>query len=157
MQKTPEGICIGEVRYTIDQLSDEPGLVATLAHEAAHFLLALRRNPIPGGDKIEELLTDLTAVWMGFGTFLGNNARYGHHTNEAGGTWYVSGSRGYLSERSLMTALALSEILAGRDPLDAETYLKSYLVDDLKLATRYARKRDLAAEMAAIELEDFGA
>ena len=157
LQKTEEGLWIGEVRYTVDQLSDELGLVATLAHEAAHFLLAFRQNPIPGGDEIEELLTDLTAVWLGFGTFLGNHARYGHHTAEAGGTWYVSGSRGYLSERSLMTALALSEILAGREPSAAEPYLKPYLVDDLRLASRYAQKRDLRAEMDAIDLEDFGA
>ena len=157
LQKTPEGVWIGEVRYTIDQLADEQALVATFAHEAAHFLLAFAQNPLPGGDDIEELLTDLTAVWLGFGTFLGNHARYGHHSSDAGGTWYVSGSRGYLGERSLMTALALSEILAGRDPLAADRYLKPYLVDDLRLATRYAQKRDLSAEMAAIDLEDFGA
>lgn len=157
LQQTPDGLWIGEISYTTEQLSNEQSLVATFAHEAAHYLLAFAQNPRPGGDDIEELLTDLTAVWLGFGTFLGNHARYGHHTSDAGGTWYVSGSRGYLGERSLMTALAISEILAGRDPLAAEPYLKPYLVHDLRLAARYASKRDLAAEMAAINLEDFGA
>lgn len=156
LEQTREGVWIGEIRYTRDQLADEQALVATFAHEASHYLLATRRSPFPGGNDVEELLTDLAAVWLGFGTFLGNHARYGHHVSENGGSWYVSGSRGYLGERSLMTALVLSEMLAGREPLAAQPYLKAYLAEDLRQAFRYAAKRDLAAEMAAIDLADYG-
>lgn len=156
--RTAEGLPLAEIRYTFDQLEKPAGLVATFAHELAHYLLSTRTNPIPGGDPVEELFTDLTTVWMGFGIFLGNNARYAGHIDEGGGRgWFVSGWQGYLGERMLMTALALSELVAGRDPAAAGPYLKDYLETDLKMAQRYASRGDLQAEIAAIGLSEFGA
>lgn len=156
--RTAEGLPIAEIRYTVDQIDKPVGLVATFAHELAHYLLHTRTNPIPGGDPVEELFTDLTAVWLGFGIFLGNSARYAGHIDEGGGRgWFVSGWQGYLGERMLITALALSELIAERDPMIAATYLKDYLETDLKMAQRYAAKRDLRAEVAAIDLSEFGA
>jgi len=118
--RTAEGLPFAEIRYTFDQLENPVGLVATFAHELAHYLLHTRTNPIPGGDEVEELFTDLTAIWLGFGIFLVNNARYAGHVDEGGGRgWFVSGWQGYLGERMLMTALVLSELLAERDPAAA--------------------------------------
>jgi hypothetical protein len=156
--RTDQGLPFAEIRYTFDQLEKPAGLVATFAHELAHYLLATRTNPIPGGDPVEELFTDLTTVWMGFGIFLGNNARYAGHIDEGGGRgWFVSGWQGYLGERMLMTALALSELVAGRDPAVAAPYLKDYLKTDLKMAQRYASRGDLEAEIAGMDLSEFGA
>ncbi|HEX6742106.1 MAG TPA: hypothetical protein VF079_09990 [Sphingomicrobium sp.] len=156
--RTAEGIPVAEIRYTFDQLDNPAGLVATFAHELAHYLLHTRTHPVPGGDEVEELFTDLTAVWLGFGIFLGNNARYSGHIDEgAGRGWFVSGWQGYLGERMLMTALALSEMLAGRDALAAAPYLKTHLETDLRAAQRYASRRDVPAEMHAVDLAEFGA
>ena len=139
------------------QLETEMGAIATLAHELAHYLLATVERPMPGGEDCHELLTDLTAVYLGFGIFLGNSARFGGHQFDEGGQWYQSGWQGYLSERALMTALAIQETLAGRDPLAACQWLKPHLAQDVKLAVRYLARRDLAADMAAIDLADYGA
>lgn len=149
---------IAEIVASRAQLADEAALVATLAHETAHYWMATSRRAVPGGPDCEELLTDLTAVHLGFGIFLGNSARYGHRqVGDAGGQWYVSGWQGYLSERALMTALAISETLAGRDPLVAAPYLKPHLASDLKDAARYVARRDILADIMAIDLSDYGA
>lgn len=153
---------IAEIVASRGQLADEAALVATLGHEVAHYWLCGTARPMPGGEACHELLTDLTAVFLGFGIFLGNSARYGYHTKDEAGTsigagWYLSGWQGYLSERALMTALAISETLAGRDAMAAAVYLKPHLAQDLKHATRYLANRNILADIEAIDLADYGA
>lgn len=153
-----KGGWLAEIVASRQQLGDEAGLVATLAHEVAHYWLCGTTRPMPGGEECHELLTDLTAVFLGFGIFLGNNARYARHEfAEGGGQWFMAGAQGYLSERALMSALAISETLAGRDPLAAAPYLKPHLAADLKDAARYAAKRDMLADIMAIDLAAYGA
>lgn len=157
-----QGGRIAEIVASGDQLADESALVATLGHETAHYWMTASARAAPGGPDCEELLTDLTAVWLGFGIFLGNNARYGFHTKDEigtsiGGGWYLSGWQGYLSERALMTALAISETLAGRDPMAAAPYLKPHLARDLRDAARYVARRDILADVMAVDLADYGA
>ncbi|TWT79682.1 hypothetical protein CA13_10880 [Planctomycetes bacterium CA13] len=50
------------------------GLVGTMAHELAHLRLMGERR-VTGDEFDNELLTDLTAVFHGFGIFLGNSPR----------------------------------------------------------------------------------
>jgi hypothetical protein len=156
IKRTKEGLPFAEIHYDEGDLKQLTALVGTLAHEVAHYLLHSSSSLGPGGEDTEELLTDLTAVWLGFGIFLGNHARHSGHVADGQGQWYVSGSRGYLSERARMSALAISETLAGRNALEAAPYLKPYLRDDLKAALRYIETRDLQADMAAIDLADYG-
>lgn len=146
-----------EIRYDDEDVARPVDLVSTLAHEVAHYRLHRLPAHGPGGEECEELLTDLTAIWLGFGIMLGNQARYGGHVANEHGQWFMSGSRGYLSEAARMAALAISEARAGRDPMAAAPYLKSYLVKDLTKAVRYLERRDLTADLAAINLAEFGA
>lgn len=152
---------LAEIVASRQQIGNEAALVATLAHEVAHYLLSSTERPVPGGEDCHELLTDLAAVFFGFGIFLGNAARFSHHTQGELGTqyggWFVAGSQGYLCERALMTALAISETLAGRDPMAAAPYLKPHLAHDLTQATRYIVKRDIFADIRAIDLCEYGA
>ncbi|WP_439569522.1 hypothetical protein [Sphingopyxis sp.] len=152
---------LAEIVASRQQIGNEAALVATLAHEVAHYLLSSTERPVPGGEDCHELLTDLAAVFLGFGIFLGNGARFSRHTQGELGTqyggWFVAGSQGYLSERALMTALAISETLAGRDPMAAAAYLKPHLAQDLKQAARYIAKRDIFADIRAIDLSEYGA
>jgi len=152
---------LAEIVASRQQIGNEAALVATLAHEVAHYLLSSTERPVPGGEDCHELLTDLAAVFFGFGIFLGNAARFSHHTQGELGTqyggWFVAGSQGYLCERALMTALAISETLAGRDPMAAAPYLKPHLAHDLTQATRYIAKRDIFADIRAIDLCEYGA
>lgn len=154
-----KGGWLAEIVASRQQLADEAGLVATLAHEVAHYFLCGTTRPMPGGEDCHELLTDLTAVALGFGIFLGNNARFARHqyADIGGGQWFTSGAQGYMSERALMSALAISETLAGRDPMAAAPYLKRHLAQDLRDAARYVAKRDLLADIMAIDLSEYGA
>jgi hypothetical protein len=154
-----KGGWLAEIVASRQQLSDEAALVATLAHEVAHYWLCGTARAMPGGEDCHELLTDLTAVFLGFGIFLGNNARYARHqfADTGGGQWFMAGSQGYLSERALMSALAIAETLAGRDPMAAAPYLKPHLASDLGDAARYVAKRDLMADIMAVDLADYGA
>ena len=56
-----------------------------------------------------------------------------------------------------MTALAVTERLAGRDPLAAGPHLKAYLAKDLRKADRALAKHwpDLRESVMAVDLEDF--
>lgn len=92
-------------------------LVATLAHELGHYLLAGARNDPPGGPDFEEPATDLAAVFMGFGIPMAN------------GTFVASGTgwsrRGYLGEGDLSYALAIFAELLEIDDKTIRPHLRA--------------------------------
>lgn len=155
VEEGEDGSQIAVISYAEDQVDHPFSLVATMAHELAHCLIATAKTSPPGGWDIHELTTDLTAVFLGFGVFLGNTARTSRAFSAFDQMGWETSGQGYLSERALMTALAISETLVGRDPLAAIPHLKSHLAKDLQIAARYAAKRDLTADMAAIDLADY--
>ena len=57
-----------------------------------------------------------------------------------------------------MTGLALTERLAGRDPMVAARWLKPHLAADLKKAAAYLAKRhpDIETDVMAVDLADYG-
>ena len=118
-----------EITY-VPQLLDRPqNLIATLAHELSHYVLATaRRAPVCEPDE-EEFLTDLTAVFLGFGVFMAN-ARLDHEANGA-----VS-SAGYLPQPDLIFALALYLRAKDLDPAPAYGALKPHLASLLKRALK---------------------
>ena len=141
-------------------LADDPtALIATFAHELAHYLLSAARADPPGGWALHELHTDLAAVWLGFGLFLANSARSFAQFQSAGEMGWSHRTQGYLSEGALVTALALVERLARRDPPAAAPYLKAYLAKDLDRAARALGRRypDMAAAVEAVDLSEYGA
>ncbi len=145
------------VTLSTAQLANELSAIATLAHELSHYLLSCFDRASPGGEACHELLTDMTAVYLGFGIFLGNTAGSGGHFTDEFGVWTRPPGQGYLSERALMTALTIQETLSGRDPLAACRWLKPHLAHDVRLAAKYLATRDLAADLEMIDLADFGA
>jgi len=146
------------ISYNPSLLDSPAGLVGTFAHEFAHYIVDGARRLPPGGRDLHEHATDLTAVFIGFGVFLADGAKnfQAHQSFDEMG-WSSSRS-GYLSEAALVTGLAISERLAGRDPLVARQWLKPHLASDLKRATAYLAKRhpDIVADIAAIDLTDYG-
>jgi hypothetical protein len=88
-------------RSTLDRPAD---LVGTMAHELAHQLL-LGQGRLDADAFDNELLTDLTAAYHGFGVFLANNPR-----KSTGELHYWPGTRlrrpEYLSEPMLGYAMA---------------------------------------------------
>jgi len=62
------------IHIDTSEMMNLSGLVGTMAHELAHLRLMGERR-VTGEEYDNELLTDLTAVFHGFGIFLGNSPR----------------------------------------------------------------------------------
>jgi hypothetical protein len=140
-------------------LADDPdALIATLAHELAHYLMSTARSDPPGGWELHELHTDLAAVYIGFGLFLANSARSFAQFSDGSVSGWSARTQGYLSEGALVTALAVVERLAGRDPADAAPWLKDYLRKDLARSAKALARRfpDMRETVGAIDLAAFG-
>ena len=145
------------ITYNPSLRDDTTALIATFAHELSHYLMSTARTAPPGGWELHELLTDLTAVYLGFGIFAANSARSFGQFQSAGEMGWSSRTQGYLSEGALVTGTAIFQRLAGRDPMEAAPWLKDYLRSDLKRAVRALDRLhpDLAASVATIDLSDF--
>ena len=63
-----------KIQIETSELGDLVGLVGTMAHELSHLRL-MGENRVRGSEFDNELLTDLTAVFFGFGIFMGNSPR----------------------------------------------------------------------------------
>lgn len=144
------------IAYNPDLLATPHRLVATFAHELAHYLLAAKGAP-PGGEALMEHATDCAAVYLGFGPFMANAAFNFHQfaaVDESG--WEVQAS-GYLSEAALVTATALSTCLGGgaREPVEA--MLKSHLRRPYRKALTAVRQRlpKGASDLAAVDLSEW--
>lgn len=111
-------------------------LVATLAHELAHYRLAYVREDPPGGREMEEYATDLATVYLGFGFFGANSAfNFRQHQSVSSQGWSWS-RQGYLSERDWAFALAVFFRLTGRNAVEAKEWLKPHLYSDFQKALK---------------------
>jgi hypothetical protein len=132
--------------------------IATMAHELAHYLLARAREPFICAEDEHEFLTDLAAVFMGFGVFLAN-ARFTMQTyadsQVQGWQWNRSG---YLPEADLIFALALFLRVKGLEADAASPGLKPHLAGLLRRAMQrlprdHADVARLRAAVAAAEAQ----
>ncbi|NOX08892.1 MAG: hypothetical protein GXP22_05295 [Gammaproteobacteria bacterium] len=62
------------VAYNPHQINDPEGMVATYAHTLAHYLGSMAEEAPPGGAELWPQVTELVAVFMGFGTMFANSA-----------------------------------------------------------------------------------
>jgi hypothetical protein len=113
-----------EITYSPTLLGDPPGLVATLAHELCHYLMATIKEEPPGGWAEHEPLTDLAAVHEGFGVFLCNSAfQFSQWMDNQYSGWRWS-KRGYLNEAELGFSLGIFCVRNQIDPEVAMGHLK---------------------------------
>jgi hypothetical protein len=125
-----------QISYVPALLQRPDRLIATFAHELGHYLLSTAgERPICADDEME-CLTDLTAVFMGFGVFLANT-RFNVETVSDGVMhgWRM-GSAGYLPEADLIFALALFLRTKQMDAAEASSCLKPHLGKMLQRAMR---------------------
>jgi len=115
------------ITYNPRQLHNPMSMVATFAHELAHYRTAGFPEPPPGGWEVWEPATDLAAVFMGFGVFLANSRFNFSHFNDgqtAGWRWQ---QQGYLSDVEVLHAHAIFSSLLGVDQRESLPHLKSAL------------------------------
>jgi hypothetical protein len=96
------------------ELRDEQGLIGTLGHEVAHAYRYHHRLVVPNSS-IEEQLTDLTTVYLGFGAFTLESSyqfKTGHYGPTGEQLAYEWQTRGYLRPGQL--AYLLGAQLAAR-------------------------------------------
>jgi hypothetical protein len=146
------------VTRNVDSRRDPGALAARIAHALGHFLLLTASRPGPGGLDLVELQSDLAAVHLGFGLVMANQAKRMVKYVGRSRPGLATELRAQLNEGALVTALVISERLAGRDPLAAVPYLKDYLRKDLKRAARALARRhpDMAAAVDAVDLATYG-
>lgn len=111
------------ITYDPKLVDDPEGLIATFAHELAHYLFATVPGPPPGGSALEEFATDLGAIFLGFGIFtLNTSFRFEAFGDVYAQGWQTTGA-GYLSGRDQAYALALFIRFIGADERDALHHL----------------------------------
>lgn len=127
---------------TIDQaLTDNStNLIATLAHELSHALHNRMREPLDVEPELYELLTDLTAIYLGYGIFLANSRfEFGQFQDGEIQGWQAKGA-GYLPETDMIMALAIFMSIKEIDVDSAVTYLKPRLGKVLLKAMKQLEK-----------------
>lgn len=126
------------ISYAPDLIEHPVNMVATFAHELAHYLLAAQE---PFGEaETQELATDLTVIYAGFGVFGANAAFAFEQHGDAFGQGWASQSNGYLSPRSWVFGLAVFETLKGSSH-EAEPHLKPDLRGGYREALKYLARR----------------
>jgi hypothetical protein len=121
-----------QISYATAQLQQPDRLIATFAHELAHYLLATAAETPPCEEDEVEFLTDLTALYLGFGVFLAN-ARIAFEGSTQGWRWQRAG---YLPEADLIFALALFIRAKGLDAGPACAALKPHRAKMLRRAVQ---------------------
>ena len=106
-------------------------MVSVFSHELAHYLTATSQEAPPGGWDNWEFVTDICAIFMGFGIFQANSAfKFQQYATTDSIGWSTSGV-GYLSQKERCFALAIFLKLKNIPPNYAYRYcvknVKSYL------------------------------
>ncbi len=131
--KNPDKVVI---TYNPSLISRPNQLIATFAHEFAHYLTRDCMEAPPGGWENWEATTDVAAVFMGFGVFMANSVFT--FTQYAGGELYgcCSSRSGYLSEEVLSFALGIFIKLKKINHYNIYRYLdpniKTFLIKSLE-------------------------
>ncbi len=82
-------------------------LVATFAHELAHYLTGSCKEEPPGGWENWEFATDIAATFLGFGVFMANSASNFSQFADLDSQGWQHNRSGYLSEEEHIFALAI--------------------------------------------------
>lgn len=114
------------IRYNPQQLSNPEGMIAGFAHTLAHYLGQLAKSEPPGGEENWPHVTELLAIFLGFGVMVANSA----YTFKGGcGSCYNPAAvrDSFLSEVEATYALAIFATLKGIPPGDVTRHLKKHL------------------------------
>jgi hypothetical protein len=135
----------------VGMLDDPAGVTATLAHEVAHAYR--ERHDLADADPaVEEQLTDLTAVFLGFGVLTANASlrhRSGPVKDRLLGHQWSTQRLGYLDPQDLCFLLAVQVHLRRASAREIASHLETNQAAFFKAALKWlaADKPDLDAEL----------
>jgi hypothetical protein len=139
-----DGVCSFGV--DVDQLGDPHGLVGTLAHEVAHAYRTTHALRVSDRE-LEEQLTDLTTIVLGFGVLTVNaSQRFRSGSSGAGGSWYSRSEGGYLAMQSMSYLLAVQVVARGESASAVARLLATNQRACFKAACRELGARDAVLE-----------
>jgi len=134
--KDSDGNVHEKITYDRDLESRPASLIATIAHELSHALHNRSRRRLDIEPELYELLTDLTAVYLGYGVFLANERFEFSQFHDADIQGWQAQGAGYLPEADLIFATALFMKIKGIDTGTAKSHLKPRLSKMLDKATK---------------------
>jgi hypothetical protein len=140
------------VTYNPAGLADPMALVATFAHELAHYLTDCFPEEPPGGWENLEFATDIASVFLGFGIFAVNSSfTFSQYTGVDSQGWRAR-RLGYLSEPELLHAQAIFSALLDVPPSEVLKHLKSSLRGGFRRASKdVAAHKERLAFLKAVQ------
>lgn len=135
------------ITYNPAIVNNPTQLVATYAHELSHYLIRTAQEDPPGGWENEELITDITATFLGFGIFMANSATSFEQFSGPDSQGFKSSRNGYLSEKEHIYALAIFMTLKNIDYNTVKPHIKSYLRSTLKRAMKELYRENILIDL----------
>ena len=131
-------------------------MVATFAHELAHYLTATAAEPPPGGWENWEFATDITATFLGFGIFMANSAFNFTQFSGVDSQGWQSNRSGYLTENEHLYALAIFLLLKGMSSDESIIHLKPHLKKTLRKSIKEIQQSNLIEELKKVKYKGLG-
>lgn len=128
------------IPYNPQQINNPEGMIASFAHILAHYMGQMAKEPPPGGVEYWPHVTELLAVYLGFGVMFANSA----FTFRSGcGSCYNPHAirDAYLSELEATYALAIFAVLKAIQNSDVTGHLKTHLRGFYKKAVKDVKGR----------------
>ena len=139
------------ITYNPQLVSNPTQLVATYAHELAHYLTSSAPEEPPEGWDNWEFATDITATFLGFGVFMASSAfNFQQYANVDSQGWHYSRS-GYLSEEEHIFALAIFLLLQNTPTETVSPYLTPHLTKKLKQAIKYINNTNIISTLQSVQ------
>jgi len=130
------------VIYRTDQLRDPEVMIAHFAHTLAHYLGTTANEPPPGGEENWLHVTELLAVFMGFGVAMADSANTAKIRSCSSCSGPAVERENYLSQFDVTYALAIFCCLKDIPTREAVKHLKSSLRPFFKKAVKDVMRRE---------------
>ena len=131
------------IPYHLSQMNDPEVVIANFAHNLAHYLGTVAKEAPPGGEENWPHVTELLAVFMGFGVMMADSANTAKIRSCSSCSGPAIERENYLSEYDITYALAIFCNLKGITVSKAAKNLKSTLRPFFKRAMKDAKRRDV--------------
>jgi hypothetical protein len=127
------------VTYEPDYLNNPEAMIAVFAHALAHYLGTSAKEPPPGGAENWPQVTEILAVFLGFGLMFANTALVLPRGGCCGGP--VVRRQAYVSQHDITYALAIFAALKRLPQQQVLRHLKGSLRGHFRRAMREVKGR----------------